>query len=485
LDIMGHLTFNLLASVLILNVGLSFQYGFYTGFVNNSKDAVRKYFEDIGVEPHGDADDDTHFLLMWSIVVSIFAVGGTIGTFGMPGITDKIGRNKALLWCTLPCIACAVLIGFAQNWWWMIAARLIVGFGLGGGLSVVNMYINEISPAQIRGALGTSTQLLITIGIAASQALSTEKFQLLGTPELWRYMMLFPGVCCLLLVVGLQWMPESPSFLLRSQGRAAAKASLQFFRTGSSDDEIEQELLGLEKEAALCGGKETVTFKEVCGDRTGSLWKPIVIGMFVNLSMQLSGIDAVFFYSTMVFEAANITRENAQVWTTAVGVVNVLVTIPAMLFMDKLGRKYILATGLGGMCLSFMVTTYAMLTGWHMLAVYSMISIIIFFAFGPGCIGWFIVSELAPMHARGFANALGLGSNWFANWLVGFIFPFLLQALGNYTFIVFICTTGSLALFTLAFVPETMGLQPHEVAALFAPKLSDKEASHKEPLLEK
>merc|ERR1712032_106941 len=99
-----------------------------------------------------------------------------------------------------------------------------------------------------------------------------------------------------------------------------------------------------------------------------------------------------------------------------------------------------------------------------------MISIIVFFAFGPGCIGWFIVSELSPMKARAFANALGLGANWFANWMVGFIFPFILDALKDWTFTVFIATTGCLTVFTLAFVPETMGLEPAEVAKLFAPK---------------
>jgi sugar porter (SP) family MFS transporter len=362
-------------------------------------------------------------------------------------------------------VLCALLIGFATNWWMMIVARLLVGFGLGGGLSIVNMYINEVSPTEIRGALGTSTQLLITIGIAASQALSTENFHMLATSELWRYMMLFPGACSALLIIGLQCIPETPSFLLKTQGRNSARAALCFFRSNSAKHEIENELDAIEKELALCGGQETVSFREVCGDRTGQLWKPIVIGMFVNLSMQLSGIDAVFFYSTMVFEQANIPSDRAQEWTTLVGVINVLVTIPAMLFMDKLGRKYILATGLGGMCLSFAVITYAMVNGLHTIAVYSMISIIVFFAFGPGCIGWFIVSELSPMHARGFANALGMGVNWFANWLVAFVFPFLLAAMGNWTFIVFIVTTGFLTFFTLTCVPETMGLQPHEVAA--------------------
>jgi len=469
------LTARLLASVLILNVGLSFQYGFYTGFVNNAQDSVRTYFEDTGALTVG---DDLYFTEMWSIVVSCFAIGGVIGTFGMPPITDRIGRNKSLMLCSVPIMACAILTGLAKSLWWLIVARLLVGLGLGGGVVVVSMYINEISPAAIRGALGTSTQLLITIGIAGSQALSTRVFNLLGTPKLWKYMMLFPVSCTVLLVVGLCFIPETPSFLLKTQGVEAARRALKFYRSGFDDAEIEEELDGLRKEAELGQGKGNVGFREVWGDKTGELWKPIVIGMFVNLSMQLSGIDAVFFYSSMVFEEAGMSTDMSQVWTTAVGVVNVLVTIPAMLYMDKLGRKYILATGLGGMCVSFVAITFSMVNGYHMAAVYSMISIIIFFAFGPGCIGWFIVAELNPVHARGFASALGFGTNWFANWTVGYVFPYLLMLLGNWTFIVFMVSTGLLTCFTLACVPETMGLKPHEVAALFAPK-----GAANEPLL--
>merc|ERR1711862_922145 len=109
-----------------------------------------------------------------------------------------------------------------------------------------------------------------------------------------------------------------------------------------------------------------------------------------------------------------------------------------------------------------------MVTGKHTLAVYAMISIIIFFAFGPGCIGWFIVAELTPIHARSFGTSLGLGANWGANWLVGFVFPHILTALGDWCFSVFAGTTFVLTLFTLICVPETKGKTITEVSKFFA-----------------
>lgn len=112
---------------------------------------------------------------------------------------------------------------------------------------------------------------------------------------------------------------------------------------------------------------------------------------------------------------------------------NVLVTIPAMLFMDKAGRKLFQSVGLGGMCCSYIVITFAMVTGRHMLAVYSMVTIIIFFAFGPGCIGWFIVAELTPIHARSFGTSLGLGANW-CELVCGFHLPSYFDGIGGLVF---------------------------------------------------
>jgi len=457
------LTPRLMWTVLSCTLGASFQYGFHVGFVNNAASYVRQHFEALGVEPQG---DDEHFTYIWSLVVSAFALGGCAGTFALPPVANRIGRKRALLLTAIPCYLSCALIGMGPNWTYLMLGRLLVGFGCGGGLSVVSIYISEISPVALRGGLGTSSQLLITIGICIAQGVSTSQFDLLAGQETWQYMLLIPTTCCCILVLGLPACADSPSWLLGSRGEAAAEEALRWFRTDASEEEIAAEMQVMRDEAAMGGGK-TAGVSEILRDPL--LWKPIVVGMFVNLSMQMSGIDAVLFYSTMVFEKAGIGVLDAQVWTTAVGLVNVLVTIPAMLFMDKAGRKAFQSVGLGGMCCAYAVITFAMVTGRHMLAVYSMVTIIIFFAFGPGCIGWFIVAELTPIHARSFGTALGLGANWIANWFVGFIFPHILIALGDWCFTVFMGTTFVLCVFTLVCVPETKGKTITEVSKFFAP----------------
>lgn len=240
--------------------------------------------------------------------------------------------------------------------------------------------------------------------------------------------------------------------------------ALRWFRRGASETELQEEFNELEKEMDKEGAK-TLGVGQVFSE--ARLWKPVAVGMGVNLSMQFSGIDAVFYYSTQVFQDAGFPLSDAQVFTTLVGLVNVFVTIGAMFIMDKAGRKTIQSVGLGGMCISHSVMTYAMVNDHHMLAVWAMVSIIIFFGFGPGCIAWFIIPELVPFDARAIATALGLGVNWAANWFVAFIFPKLLEWVGKWTFSVFILSTFVLTVFTQVCVPETKGKSVTEVAKYF------------------
>jgi len=215
------------------------------------------------------------------------------------------------------------------------------------------------------------------------------------------------------------------------------------------------------------GASESAGIMEVVRDRR--LRGPVLVGCGVNLSMQLSGIDAVLYYSTKVLQDAGIELEWAQVYTVLISLVNVLVTIPAMMLMDKAGRKVIQSLGLGGMCVAYLTMTVALVTGQHLLAVGAMFGVVCCFAFGPGCIAWFIVSELTPVHVRGFATTVGLGANWMANFLVAFTFPHVLAALRSWTFGIFAASTLLLTLFTLACLPETKGRTVAEISEFFAP----------------
>jgi MFS family permease len=225
------------------------------------------------------------------------------------------------------------------------------------------------------------------------------------------------------------------------------------------------------------------------------------------LMMQFSGIDATFYYSTSVFRHADVS--DPELATTCLGVINVLVTIVAVKYMDSAGRKTLLQYSWIGMCTSYLILTLSFIfkpvfDNMDEISVVATTGVIIFFAFGPGCIAWyvlsllcclmsfisavvdlfkrdifthfivssllfrrFIIAEIFPLSARDIAMAIGISVNWIANWLVAFSFPILLEYTHPYTFLLFAATTGFFLYFTNKFVPETKGLTICEVTQKF------------------
>eukprot|EP00445_Apocalathium_hangoei_P090520 CAMPEP_0204247946 /NCGR_PEP_ID=MMETSP0361-20130328/98907_1 /ASSEMBLY_ACC=CAM_ASM_000343 /TAXON_ID=268821 /ORGANISM="Scrippsiella Hangoei, Strain SHTV-5" /LENGTH=907 /DNA_ID=CAMNT_0051221195 /DNA_START=127 /DNA_END=2853 /DNA_ORIENTATION=- len=394
----------LLRAVLASTIGASFQFGFSTGFVNNTETFIRQYFIATGAETTG---DDRHFNVMWSLAVSGFAIGGFLGTLAFPALASRVGRKWAILSTTGFCYASCYMIAFPAGWWALILGRVLVGIGAGGACATVPMYVSEIAPLETRGTLGTVHQLMITIGIVTAQALSTSKLHLLGDDRLWHGILLVPCACTTILLLLLPGCEDSPVYLLQNKGAARAAKALWWFRGKSTaEDKIWAEIFAMRLELSHCGS-ETAGFREIARDRR--LWGPVLVGVGVNLSMQLSGIDAMLYYSTRVLEDAGVPLEWAQVYTVLISSMNVLVTIPAMLLMDRAGRKVLQICGLGGMCLAYTVMTMSLLRGHHLVAVGAMFVLVVCYAFGPGCIAWFIVAELTPVHVRPFATTVGLG----------------------------------------------------------------------------
>jgi sugar porter (SP) family MFS transporter len=459
---MSEVNTRLLRAVIASTLGGSFQFGFSTGFVNNTETFIRHYFAAYGVTA---MSDEKHFNLMWSLAVSGFAMGGFLGTLAFPALSTWAGRKWSILLTTGFCYASCCLISFPTGWLSLVLGRVMVGIGAGGACATVPTFISEISPIASRGTFGTVHQLMITIGIFTAQALSATKLHLLGSDALWHYMMLVPCGCTTLLLLMLPTCAESPLHLLRSKGEGKAMEALRWYRGSVADETLWQELSEMEMELAM-GDAESIGPREIVRDWT--LLGPVLVGCGVNLSMQLSGIDAVLYYSTKVLQDAGLPLEWAQVFTVLVSLVNILVTIPAMLLMDKAGRKVIQSAGLGGMCVAYIIMTAALVMKQHILAVCAMFLVVSSFAFGPGCIAWFIAAELTPIHARGFATTVGLSANWIANFFVAFAFPHILVRLRSWTFSIFAMSTLGLLAFTVLCLPETKGKTALEISRSFS-----------------
>lgn len=428
--------------------------------MNNAEFFIMEDFHDHGKE---------YTLVQWGTTVSCYGIGGLIGSLVGPEIIGAYcGRRATLLINNIFLVLSSILIAFAPQWWYQAIGRIFVGIVAGVSTAVVPTYFSEISPVSIRGGIGTMHQLGITVGILVAQALSTPSLHLFGSKDKWQWLFLVPVLCGLLEVLVLPFCPESPSYLYSTQGKEAARRAVVRLQSESVADKY----LGFIKEeidSANAGGGESMSIKGLLFEK--SLRKQLIVGVTVQLMMQFSGIDAMFYYSTAVFKQAEV--GDPELATTCLGVINVIITIFAVRFMDSAGRKTLLTYSWIGMCASFVALTLSFILKardvpyMDQLSIVATTGVIVFFAFGPGCVAWFIIAEIIPLHARDSAMALGIFINWVANWLVAFTFPILLEYTQPYTFLVFVATTAFFLYFTLFFVPETKGLTVSQLAEKF------------------
>ncbi|KAL4221556.1 Solute carrier 2 [Mactra antiquata] len=335
---------------------------------------------------------------------------------------------------------------------------------------IAPMYLSEISPVSLRGLCGTFNQLCITFGVLMSTVIGLE--QVLGTQQHWQYALGFPVVMVAWQLFSLSFCPESPRFLLinRESEEEARKALIWLRGTSDVIDEIQEMIAEREKAKSI----KKFTVSDLF--HSPELRSPLIICLMMHLSQQLSGINAVIYYSTSIFMSADLSENQAQIATLIVGAVNVCMTFVSALMMDRLGRRTLHLFGLSGLFIASYVLALGQIynqysSGSHTwigyICVVAVVVYIIAFASGPGAIPWFFTAELFAQGPRPAAVSAGVLVNWSANFSVGLAYPFLQEKINAFSFIPFIIFLGIFWAFTLFKVPETKGKTIDEITALF------------------
>ncbi|XP_021563100.1 solute carrier family 2, facilitated glucose transporter member 3-like isoform X2 [Carlito syrichta] len=363
----------------------------------------------------------------------------------------------------------------------LVLGRLVIGFFCGLCTGFVPMYIGEVSPTSLRGAFGTLNQLGIVIGILVAQIFGLEA--ILGTKELWPVLLGFTILPAVLQSVFLPFCPESPRFLLinKMEEEKAKRVLQQLWGT----HDVSQDIQEMKDESVRMAQGKQVTVLELF--RVPSYQQPIIISIILQLSQQLSGINAVLYYSTGIFNDAGV--QEPIYATISVGVVNTIFTIVSLFLVEKAGRRTLHMTGLGGMAFCSLLMTVSLLLkdkyDWMSYVCAGIILVFVaFFGIGPGPIPWFMVAELFSQGPRPAAVAVAGYSNWTCNLLVGLFFPSVAYHFGAYIFIIF---TGFLLIF-LAFtfykVPETRGRTFEEITQVFERQTQEARGYGRNPTLE-
>jgi sugar porter (SP) family MFS transporter len=384
-----------------------------------------------------------------AFTISVVLVGCMAGAIAAGAVADRIGRRATLLAAGLIFLAGSVVSAVTPNEIVLLCGRFIVGIGIGFSSVVAPLYISEVAPAQNRGALVSLYQFAITVGILAAYVID---FALAGDGA-WRWMLGLAVVPSLVLIFGMLMMPESPRYLFKIAMGDRARAELQRMYDDPAASEREAASIA-ESLRAKSAGFEAFANPQIR--------LALFVGVALAVLQQVTGINTVIYYGPQIFEMAGFGSASTSILAqTLVGLVNCVMTLIAIFFVDRIGRKPLLYAGLGGMFVALAVLALAFahphLSGsLGAIALGSMMVYVGCFAFSLGPIVWLLISEIFPLPVRGLGMSLSTLANWVGNFLVSQFFLTMIERLGRpLTFWIYAFLCIVTILFVRAMVPET------------------------------
>ena len=376
-------------------------------------------------------------------------IGTILGACLASKPSDKLGRKKTLMILGLLYFVSALGSALAWDWWSFVIARLIGGLAVGGSSVVGPIYIAEISPAKSRGRLVALMQFNIVLGIL----LAFLSNYIIGTMNLgeieWRWMFgveAFPAAAFFLLLFA---NPLSPRWLMTKDKPALARSILE--RLGEQNSE--QEIKDIRDSIDLV--HHTMKEKFFCKKYI----IPIMLAFLIATFNQLSGINALLYYSKRIFEMAGASADFARLQSVIVGGTNLIFTMLAMAVIDHFGRKKLMLVGSIGYIISLSTVAWAFYTErGGMIVLVSFMLFIAAHAFGQGAVIWVFISEIFPNRVRAKGQALGSFTHWFMCAAVAWTFPMLAAKTGAHVFAFYAGMMVLQLIWVIFMMPETKGV---------------------------
>jgi SP family galactose:H+ symporter-like MFS transporter len=392
------------------------------------------------------------------VVVSCVLVGALLGAIVGGVLADRFGRRRVIIVTAILFAAGAIETALAPSISLLIAGRIIVGTAIGVASFTTPLYISEVAPVNIRGRLVSINQVALTSGIVISYLVDYSLVAVQG----WRWMFALATVPAIILAIGMFLLPESPRWLVSRNLIDSAQKVLIRIR-GNKDVNVELE--DIQKSLAVQSGGWRDLF-------TPLIRPALIVGVGLAILQQITGINTVIYYAPMIFEFTGIKSASASILATVgVGLVNVVMTVVALVLVDRIGRRPLLLAGLSGMIvglgvlgLAFFLPGLSGSLGW--IAEISLMLYVGAFAVGLGPVFWLLISEIYPLKIRGVAMSIATSANWGANLFVALTFLTLIQATGrSLTFWIYALVGVAAWLFTWFLVPETKGRSLEEIEA--------------------
>ncbi len=382
------------------------------------------------------------------LTVFIGLFGTVIGAMTSGVLGQKIGGREALrimaILYTVSAIGCAT----SWNWPVLMAARFVGGIGIGGSSVLGPVYIAELAPAKSRGRMVGLFQTNVVLGILLaylSNFLITTLH--LGLAQ-WRWefgVAVAPSIAFLVMLYGI---PRSSRWLVTTHQTDEARQVLELMGSPNSQAELQEIIDSVHFER---GAKQESLF-------SGRYNRPIFLAVSVGLFNQLSGINAILYYSNYIFASAGFSSTSAALQTVGVGLVNLVATFLGMSLIDKLGRKTLLLVGAVGMALALAGVSAVFYTHTHQnLLVWLLVLFIVFFAISQGSVIWVYIAEIFPSRVRSKGQSVGSSAHWIMNAIIAGVFPYIAARSQGAPFTFFSVMMLIQFLIVLFAYPETKG----------------------------
>jgi SP family sugar:H+ symporter-like MFS transporter len=397
-------------------------------------------------------------------VVAVLLLGAMVGAVLAGPLSEPFGRKKMIVAAGVTFTVGAILAAAAPNVGVLLAARFVIGLAVGSAALLVPLYLSEIAPTEIRGAVSSLNQLMIVVGILVAFIVNA----IFASSGDWRIMLGLAAVPSVVLLIGIFFVPETPRFLVRKGHERKAREVLEAVQSDEVGADEAQERI---EEIKEIDAKESEAGLKALAAR----WvRPaLVVAIGLAVFQQFIGINTIIYYAPTTLTSAGFGSDAAIYANLIIGVLNVVATVVAVRLVDRAGRKPLLFGGLVGMTLSMTVlgvssavlaTPKSASDPEAIITLLCLAGFIVSFAATWGPVVWVMLPEVLPLSIRGTAMGLAVFANWAANFAVSQTFPVFLKNWGPGPVFLGYAVIGVIAFFFVRFlVPETKGRSLEEI----------------------
>lgn len=420
---------------LVIALG-GFLFGFDTAVISGAEQSIQSYWS-LSALQHG-------------LTVSIALIGTVIGALTGAVPSDRFGRKRTLYIIAFLYLLSSLGTSLSTSWPAFLFFRFMGGLGVGASSVTAPIYISEIAPAGRRGRLVGLFQFNVVFGIVISY-LSNYLIGQSGDHG-WRLMLGIQALPSALFALLLRWVPESPRWLILHKGQVEDAKEILLQIDPKNGGRILQDILAAADDDKRIPSAEALFTRRY---RT-----PVLLAILFAIFNQVSGINAIIYYSPRIFEMTGLGKSSSLLSTAGIGIVNFGFTLLAMNFIDRIGRRTLMLIGSFGLIITLGMVAWsfyaASFNGW-MVPVFLFIYIA-FFAFSQGAVIWVFISEIFPNPVRAKGQTLGSTTHWVMAAIIAFSFPYLAEKAGGGNTFLFFCVMMCIQLvFVWKLMPETKG----------------------------